>query len=210
MFSLKRRGYMLSRFSFLLKINETSSSKTLRIWRNNFLWFITIWFKFIIQIWKTMIHLSIYLILTTWYWNTFRITGPLSRQSTGQHDDVIKWKHVPRHWPFVQGIHRSPVNSPHNGQCRGALMFSLICAWINGWVNNGEAGDLRRHSAHYDVTIMAYGSPHKNSFGALVFPVLLARTTRWTDNRTASNLGHASDTTKIFLKYCKLPDKYDL
>ena len=38
------------------------------------------------------------------------------------------------------GIHRSPVNSPHDGQWRGALSFSLICAWINGWVNNGEAG----------------------------------------------------------------------
>ena len=52
------------------------------------------------------------------------------------HDDVIKWKHFPRYWPFVRGIHRSSVNSPHKGQWRGALMFSLICAWINGWVNN--------------------------------------------------------------------------
>ena len=67
-------------------------------------------------------------------------------------DDVIKWKHFPRYWPFVRGIHRVPVNSPHKGQWRGALMFSLICAWIHGWVNNHEAGDLRRHHAHYDVT----------------------------------------------------------
>ena len=43
------------------------------------------------------------------------------------HDDVIKWKHFPRYWPFVRGIHRSPVNSPHKGQWRGALKFSLIC-----------------------------------------------------------------------------------
>ena len=43
------------------------------------------------------------------------------------HDDVIKWKQIPRYWPFVPGIHRSPVNSPHKGQWRGALMFSLIC-----------------------------------------------------------------------------------
>ena len=70
------------------------------------------------------------------------------------HDDVIKWKHFPRYWPFVRGIHRSPVKYPHKGQWRGALMFSLICAWINGWVNNGEAGDLRRHRAHYDVNVM--------------------------------------------------------
>ena len=56
--------------------------------------------------------------------------------------------------PFARGIHRSPVNSPHKGQWRGALMFSLICVWINGWANNGEAGDSRRHHAHYDVTVM--------------------------------------------------------
>ena len=41
-----------------------------------------------------------------------------------QHDDIIKWKHFPRHWPFVRGIHRSPGNSPHKGQWRGALIFS--------------------------------------------------------------------------------------
>ena len=47
-----------------------------------------------------------------------------------------------------------PVNSPHKGQWRGALMFSLISAWINDWVNNREAGDLRRHRGHYDVNVM--------------------------------------------------------
>ena len=71
-----------------------------------------------------------------------------------KHDDVIKWKHFPRYWPFVRGIHRSPVNSQHKGQRRGALMFSLICARINGWVNKGEAGDLRRHGVNYDVIVM--------------------------------------------------------
>ena len=124
------------------------------------------------------------------------------------HDDVIKWKHFPRYWSFVRWIHRSPVNSPHRGQGRGALMFfncvfypvlflysitmknvflfpcgcilscfhglsfcsvlvsddeikkinhlmfSLIWAWINGWVSNREAGDLIHHRAHYDVTVM--------------------------------------------------------
>ena len=71
------------------------------------------------------------------------------------HDDVIEWKNCPRYWPFVRGIHRSPVNSPHKGQRRGGLMFSLICTWINVWVNNCEAGDLRSHRAHYDVTVMS-------------------------------------------------------
>ena len=72
------------------------------------------------------------------------------------HDDVIKSKRFARYWPFVSGIHRSPVNSPHKGQWRGTLMLSLICAWINTWVNNREAGDLRRYSAHYDVIVMWY------------------------------------------------------
>ena len=71
-----------------------------------------------------------------------------------EHDDVVKWKHFSRNWPFARGIHRSPVNSPHKGQWRGALISSLICAWINRWVNNREAGDLRRHRAHYDVVVM--------------------------------------------------------
>ena len=65
--------------------------------------------------------------------NIFRVTGPL-----------------------CGGIHRSPVNSPHKGQWRGALIFSfsLICVSINGWVNNRKAGDLRRHRARCDVTVM--------------------------------------------------------
>ena len=45
-------------------------------------------------------------------------------------------------------------NSPHKGQWRGALMFSLICVWINDWVNNCEAGDLRHYRTHYDITVM--------------------------------------------------------
>ena len=62
----------------------------------------------------------------------------------------------PLYWPFVRGLHRCPVNSPHKGQWRGALMFYLICAWINGWVKNREAGDLRRCRAHYDVIVMMF------------------------------------------------------
>ena len=70
------------------------------------------------------------------------------------HDDVIKWKHFPCYWPFVQDIHLSPVNSPHKGQWCGASMFSLICVWINGWVNNREAGYLRLYHTHYKVIVM--------------------------------------------------------
>ena len=64
--------------------------------------------------------------------NIFRVTGHLCGEFT-----------------------RSTVNSPHKGQWRGALIFTLICARINGWVNNREAGDLRRYRGHYDVTVMA-------------------------------------------------------
>ena len=82
--------------------------------------------------------------LTLWDWD----------KMADIHDDVIKWKHFPCYWPFAWGIHRSPVNSPHKGQWHGALMFSLICVWINGWVNNREAGDLRRYRTHYDVIVV--------------------------------------------------------
>ena len=63
-------------------------------------------------------------------------------------------KRFPRYWPFVQWIHRSSVNSPHKGKWHGDLTISLICAWINGWANNRDVGDLRRHRAHYDVNVM--------------------------------------------------------
>ena len=55
---------------------------------------------------------------------------------------------------WVQFWSVSPVNSPHKGQWGGALIFSLNCARINDWVNNREAGDLRRHCAHYDATVI--------------------------------------------------------
>ena len=94
----------------------------------------------------------------------------LERMDTGprfsKHDDVIKWKNFPRYWPFVPGIHRSPVNSLHKGQWRGAFMFSLICVWINLWVNNREAGDLRRYRAHYDVIVM------KTIFPGICIPII--------------------------------------
>ena len=47
-----------------------------------------------------------------------------------------------------------PGEFPHKGQWRGAVMFFLICVWINGWVNNRKAGDLRRYRIHYDVIVM--------------------------------------------------------
>ena len=80
--------------------------------------------------------------------------GSPNNRASYAYGDVIKWKHFRRHWPFVRGIHRSLVNFPHKGQWRGALMFSLICAWTNAWANNQGAGDMRPHCACYDVTVM--------------------------------------------------------
>ena len=86
------------------------------------------------------------------------------------HDDVIKWKHFPRYWPFVGGIHRSPVNSPYKGQWRGALMFSMIYAlnkrlskqWW-GWWFETPTRPLWRHyndhiRPHYGGTRLRYST----------------------------------------------------
>ena len=91
--------------------------------------------------------------LTRCHFNVLTLT--LGQPISLLHDDVIEWKHFLHYWPFVRGIHRLPVNSPHKGQWRGALMFSLICSHAIGWVNNREAGDLRRYRAHNDDIVMA-------------------------------------------------------
>ena len=83
------------------------------------------------------------------------------------HDDVTKWKQFLRYWPFVRG---TPMNSPHKGQWRGALVFSLSSAWTNGWVNNRDEGDLRCHCAHYDVTVIRQAL---NSYPGFIPPVPL-------------------------------------
>ena len=92
----------------------------------------------------------------------------------GNHDDVIKWKHFPRCWPFVRGIHRSPVTGTKASDAK-LWCFLWSAPEKTGWVNNLEAGDLRRHRAHYDVTVMImitmttwkitnYYKVHLNSF----------------------------------------------
>ena len=80
-----------------------------------------------------------------------RFQADMIYQTPKLYDDVIKWKHFPRYWPFVRGIHRSPVNSPHKGQWRGALKFPLIClnkrfsklSW--GWWFETPSRSLWRH-----------------------------------------------------------------
>ena len=71
-----------------------------------------------------------------------------------EHHDVIKLKYFPCYWPLVMGIHQSQLDSHNKGQWRETLMFSFVCAWTKGWANNLYVGDLRRHRAHFDVTVM--------------------------------------------------------
>ena len=75
-----------------------------------------------------------------------------STPSIETHDDVIKWKHFPRYWPFVGEIHRWPVNSPHKGRWRGTFdVFFDLClnkrpskqSW--GWWFETPSRSLRRH-----------------------------------------------------------------
>ena len=48
------------------------------------------------------------------------------------------------------GIHQSPVNSPQKRPVTRSLIYFLWSApWLYGRVNNRDAGDLRRHHAHY-------------------------------------------------------------
>ena len=79
------------------------------------------------------------------WWVSVGYWSPMMTSSKGSFSALLA---------LCVGIHRSLVNSPHKGQWRGALMFSLICAWINAWVDNRDAGELRRHRAHFDVTVM--------------------------------------------------------
>ena len=96
------------------------------------------------------------------------------------HDDVIKWKLVTG--PLVWGIHWWPVNSPHKGQWRRALLFSLICTWINGWVNNREAGDLRRHRAHNGTETECCRDHVTETLSSLVAPKIVITTTTGVTN----------------------------
>ena len=79
-----------------------------------------------------------------------------AQRNKSLYGNVIKRKHFPSYWPFVRGIHRSPVNSPPKGQWRGALMFALICAWTNSWANNEDTCNLRRYLARCDVIVMQW------------------------------------------------------
>ena len=86
------------------------------------------------------------------------VTGEFPAQRASNGENVSIWGHhgdFPRYWIFVRRIHLSPMKSPHRGQWHRVLIWSLICAWTNGRVNNQYACDLRRNSAQYDVTVLS-------------------------------------------------------
>ena len=90
--------------------------------------------------------------INIWYCSLIELRGKLIMILLW-HDDVIRWKHLPGYWPFVRGIHRW-IPSTKAGDAE--LCCFRRSALINCWVNNREAGDLRRHHAHYDVTVMSF------------------------------------------------------
>ena len=104
---------------------------------------------------RAFIHVSI-----NWY-----LIGDTAMDT---HDDVIKWKHFPRYWLFVRGFHRSPVNSPHKGQWRGALMFSFSIAC--------PVADQRKHRNSESLAFVRgthrwpVDSPHKGPVTRKMFP----------------------------------------
>ena len=135
----------------------------------------------------------------------------VTRPKWFNHDDVIKWLHSPRYWPLVRGIHRCPVNSPHKGLWRGALMFTLICARINGWVNNREAGDLRhiacslwrhRNEETPSVQLTEWQPPQWRK--------VRIRASQITETRlTVHSLFHANDEENIITSnYCFWADRW--
>ena len=124
------------------------------------------------------------------------------------HDDLIKWKHFPRNWPFVRGIHRSRW-IPHTKASDAVLMFSLICVWINVWVNNREAGDLRRYRAYYDVIVMQLveQSPYLPIW-CLVIPTRVFAWSLWAPKEAESGLRFSRQLRPLCLAdiWAALPD----
>ena len=105
-------------------------------------------------------------------WQSF--SGTLLKGSYTTHS---WWRHQMK--TFFAFLALCPGNSPGTGeflsqrQWREVLVFSLICAWIHGWVNNREAGDLRCHRTHYVVTMMLCISKCETLLRRMYFRIFL-------------------------------------
>ena len=110
--------------------------------------------------------------LNNWTWK-FKARAMAKIKTTGRWLNISWWKrHNMKSWSeaikswwrhqmetfsallaLCEGNHRSPVDSPHKGPWLRSLMFPFTCGWTNGFENNRDAGDLKRHRTHFDVTV---------------------------------------------------------
>ena len=119
----------------------------------------------------------------------------------------------PRYWSFVRGIHRSPVDSPHESQWRGALIFFLICAWTKGCANNRDAGDWRCHRGHYNVTVMVNGMISSSIPGATKYTVKprISEHARWPDDliHICESSRYGNQHRKVHLQFVYRPGQQE-
>ena len=100
------------------------------------------------------IHMSMHGVSIHWFVAKNSAREGLISVSVFYHYDATQWKRFLRHGPFVREIHRSPLDSPHKGPVTWTLMFPLMLAETNCWINHRVAGDSGRHDAHFDVIFM--------------------------------------------------------
>ena len=95
----------------------------------------------------------------TW-WPVASTTIVTGSYSTSRHDDVIKWKHFPRYWPFVRGIHRWPMDSPHKASDaeRWCLFYRRLNKWLSkqswGWWFETPSRSLWRHRNGFAIVVV--------------------------------------------------------
>ena len=160
---------------------------------------------------KTRSDLSLKLLRKRIIWDNVCVKGNHVDVDTDGDDDVIKWKRFPRYWPFVRGIRRSspsvststwfPLTQTLSQMIRFPTqrlvtrnfdVFVDAPEWINGWINNHAAGDLRRHRTHYDVIVMGLGNDFLLSYNKpLSQPVLIDIYDAFCYSQTTKDIPHS-------------------
>ena len=113
---------------------------------SSFWWNFRHWLHWYLSFWQLLVH---------WY----RLMGNWLYPFKTMWWNYSWWRHQMEAFSALLALRagNSPVPGDFPTQrpvTRTALMFSLICAWINGLVNSREASDFRRHRAHHDVILM--------------------------------------------------------
>ena len=111
------------------------------------------------------------------------------------------WRHQMETFSALLAIcaGNSPVTGEIPTQRPVTRRFDIFLTWINSWVNNREAGNLRRHRAHYDVTVMklltqsAPTVPVKKWLVAYHNTISLQFTVKW-------NLCHATRYNSVVIR----------